>query len=285
MSIFDLTLSPYQIEFVLKPNITIIQAYDVVNNSDQDIILNTEVLPFLPQGNNGSVTYANISTNPNISFSLANSDLILGQPFTLAPNAKQQLVLKIKTSPEAKLADYYSTFFIYQNPSPADIELNSTQSLGKIGSHILLSVSNSENPKVDAVIQKFTITPKIKDVFFTPLKFSGQVKNNTNYFFKTSGKITITKNSQMVKELTLDPNNVLANYYRRLSCQDQDICTLSPPLWPGKYVATLSFDDSLNISPISTSFFVLPLSPIIFLLSITLIIVFITKIKKSKSLL
>jgi hypothetical protein len=285
MDIFDITLSPYQIEFVLKPNITIIQAYEVTNNSDQNVTLNTEILPFLPQGNNGSVTYANLSQNPNISFSLANSDLTLGQPFTLSPHAKQQLVLKIKTSSDAKLADYYSTFFIYQNYSSSDTESNIAQATGKIGSHILLSVSNEENPQINAVVQNFSITPKIKDIFFTPLKFSGQIQNNTNYFFKSSGKITIIKGNQTIKELTLDSNNVLANYYRRFSCQDQDVCTLSPPLWPGAYTATIFFDENLKIPSVSTSFFVLPISPILFLGLIALVIISIFKIKKSKPLL
>jgi len=282
---FDITLSPYQIEFVLKPNITITQVYEVTNNSDQPITLNTEVLPFLPQGNNGSVTYANLSSNPNISFSLSNSNLILGQPFTLAPNSKQQLVLKIKTSPTTKLADYYSTFFVYQSSPLTENDSNFSQAIGKIGSHILLSVSEEETPKIDATIQKFLTTPKIKDVFLTPINFSGQVQNNTNYFFKTSGKIIVTKNNQTIKELTLSPNNVLANYYRRLTCAQQNVCTLSPPLWPGSYTATLTFDESLKIPSISTSFFVLPLSPILLLALIALVIIFITKIKKSKPLL
>jgi len=282
---FDITLSPYQIEFVLKPNITITQVYEVTNNSDQPITLNTEVLPFLPQGNNGSVTYTDISSNPNISFSLSNSNLVLGQPFTLPANSKQQLILKIKTSPTTKLSDYYSTFFVYQSSPMTENDSNFSQAIGKIGSHILLSVSDEENPKVDATVQKFMATPKIKDIFFTPINFTGQVQNNTNYFFKTSGKITITKNNQTVKELTLDSNNVLANYYRRLTCAQQSVCTLSPPLWPGAYTATLTFDENLKISPISTSFFVLPLSPIVFLALVALVITFIIKTKKSKPLL
>jgi len=282
---FDITLSPYQIEFVLKPNITITQVYEVTNNSDQPITLNTEVLPFLPQGNNGSVTYANLSSNPNISFSLSNSNLILGQPFTLAANSKQQLVLKIKTSPTTKLSDYYSTFFVYQSSPLTENDSNFSQAIGKIGSHILLSISEEENPPVDATIQKFLTTPKIKDVFLTPLNFTGQVQNNTNYFFKTSGKIIITKNNQTIKELTLDSNNVLANYYRRLTCAQQSVCTLSPPLWPGSYTATLTFDETLKIPSVSTSFFILPLSPILFLALIALVIIFITKNKRSKPLL
>lgn len=265
---FNLTLSPPQIEFVLKPGITLIQAYQITNNSQESITLNTEVLPFLPQGDNGSVSYSSLLANPNISFSLNNANLKLGQPFTLAPRESQQLVLKIKTSPETELADYYSTFFVYQSTDLSANDTNLSQSIGKIGSHVLLSVSESEFPKIEGLVKKFTITPKIKDVFLTPINFSTQVQNNTNYFFKSLGKITISKNQKIIKQLNLDSQNVLANHNRLLQCENQTSCSLAPPLWPGAYTATLEFDSNLNIPTTTTSFWVLPLSPIALILSI-----------------
>lgn len=276
---FNLSLTPSQIEFVLKPGVTLTQAYQVTNESDQKITLNTQVLPFLPSGDSGSVTYNNLISNPNISFSFNNSDLILGQPFTLGPQETRQIVLKIVASPQTQLSDYYATFFVYQSPE-ASVSGSSTQTAGKIGSHILLSVSNTENPEAKGSIQKFSITPKFKDVFFTPIKFSGQIQNNSNYFFKTAGKITISKNQKVVKELSLDSQNILANYYRQFSCNDQQICTLSPPLWPGKYTATLEFESSLNIPSSLVSFIVMPISPLILIGSIIFISYLINRISK-----
>lgn len=276
---FNLSLSPPQIEFVLRPGVTITQAYQVTNNSDQSVTLNTKVLPFLPQGNDGSVTYSNLLSNPGISFSLNNADLKLGQPFTLKPQESRQIVLKINTSSQVQLSDYYSTFFVYQNPSLSANDTTFSQTTGEIGSHILLSVSDTESPTTLGQVQKFSLTPKIKDVFFTSIKFSGQVQNQTNYFFKTSGKIIISKNQKVIKELNLDSQNVLANYYRQFSCQNQPTCTLSPPLWPGYYTATLEFDQNLNIPSTSASFFVLPLSPFLLLVIIFLFIFSFSKIK------
>ena len=264
MSNFNLTISPAQIEYLLKPNAIIIQAYDIINNSDQDIYLNTEVLPFIPQGNTGSVIYQNVSTNPNISFTLNNSDLILGQPFTLKANSKQQLVLKIKTSSNTTLADSYYTFFVSQVQNQKNFDF--PKASGKIGSHILLSITNTENVSTKGSITSFKVTPKIKDVLFSRLQFSGEVKNDSNYFLKTSGQITLTKNDQTLKEIKLQPLNVLANYYRQINCQDLDNCTLKGPFWPGSYNATLSFDQNLNIPSQSISFFIFPISPIIFIL-------------------
>lgn len=282
MANFNLTISPAQIEYLLKPGVTITQAYEITNNSSENIYLNSEVLSFIPQGNNGSVTYQNIIPNPDITFSLSNANLALGQPFILGPNAKQQLVLKIKSSSETKLSDAYYTFFIYQVQGQNSTNLS--QATGKIGSHILLSLTDTEDIKTSGEISKFTIQPKIKDVFFTPLKFNGEVKNNSNFFFKTTGKITLIKNDQIVKEIKLEDNNVLNNYYRQINCQDLNNCTLNPPFWPGKYTATLEFDQNLNIKSSSISFFILPISPIIFLFTIFCFFNFFQKIKnKSKN--
>lgn len=279
---FDISLSPPQAEFVLKPGVTLTQAYQVTNNSDQTITLNTKVLPFLPSGDNGSVNYSNLISNPNINFSLNNANLQLGQPFTLKPSQSLQLVLKITSSPQTKLSDYYSTFFVYQTNELTANDTNISQTIGQIGSHILLSVSDTENPKAEGLIQKFSLTPSLHDIFFTPITFSGQIQNNSNYFFKTSGKITLSKDSKIIKELNLDSQNILANYYRQFSCDNQTTCTISPPFWPGRYTATIELDPSLNTPPVSTSFFILPFSPILFLGLLIFFIFTFSKLKKSK---
>lgn len=277
---FNLSLTPPQIEFVLKPGVTLTQAYQVTNESDQKVTLNTQVLPFLPSGGDGSVTYNNLVANPNIVFSLSNADLKLGQPFTLQSKESKQIVLKITASSQTSLSDYYSTFFVYQSPDKSANGTTISQTSGQIGSHILLSVATNENPKTEGIVQKFSLTPKIKDVFFTPIRFSGQIQNNSNYFFKTSGKITISKNQQTIKELKLDSQNILANYYRQFSCDNQQVCTFSPPLWPGKYTATLEFEPNLNIPSSSVSFIVMPISPILLIGIILLISYLIHQISK-----
>lgn len=275
MSDFNITISPAQIEYLVKPNATIIQAYEINNNSDQDIYLNSEVLPFLPQGNSGSVNYQNIPANSNINFSLNNSDLVLGQPFLLKANSKRQLVLKIKTSNSASLSDAYYTFFVSQLNNQ---NTNIPQVSGKIGSHILLSITNTENITSKGSVNIFKTTPKIKDVLFSQIKFIGEVKNDSNYFLKTSGQITLVKNDQTLEEIKLQPLNVLANYYRQIDCQDLKNCTLKGPFWPGRYTATISFDENLHIPSQSASFFIFPISPILFILFLVGIIFGIKKL-------
>lgn len=278
MANFNLTLSPSQIEFVLKPNASIIQAYDVVNNSESNITLNTEILPWIPSGTDGSVNYNQATANPDIEFSLANADLKIGQPFVVAPKSKQQIVLKIKTNSNTVLSDNYYTFFIFQNQN--DISENGTFSAatGKIGSHLLLTVSDTENPKIEAEIQSFSISPKIKDIFLKPIKLEGKVKNNSNFFFKTDGKITITKNEKIIKEFELNNDNVLNHHARNISCKNTS-CFLNPPLWPGHYSVKVKLNESLNAKEYNTSFYVFPISPILFLLLIIGIVFAIKKLK------
>ncbi|MDD4410234.1 MAG: hypothetical protein PHE32_00810 [Candidatus Shapirobacteria bacterium] len=282
MSNFNLSISPAQSEYVLKPGINLVQAYDIFNNSDSEITLNTEILPWIPSGTDGSVNYNQAVNNPNIDFSLANSDIKIGQPFTLAAHSKQQLVLKIKTNSNTDLSDNYYTFFVFQNQNAIESNDNFSQATGKIGSHLLLTVSNVENPKVESAIQNFSISPKIKDVFFNSITINGQIKNNSDFFFKTNGKITITKNDKTIKEFELSPDNVLNHHSRNISCLNESSCSLNPPLWPGHYKVSVVLNPALNTPPLDTSFYVLPISPILFLLLIAGIILGIKKIKKLK---
>lgn len=282
MSNFNLTISPSQTEYTLKPGTTIIQAYNIINNSDFDITLNTQVLPWIPFGSDGSVSYNQAVNNPDIEFSLSNANLKINEPFVLKATSKQQLVLKIKTNSNITLADNYYTFFVYQNQDTIQSNNNYSQATGKIGSHLLLSVSDTENPKIDSIIKNFFITPKIKDVFWRPINFQGQIKNNSNFFFKIGGKMTITKNDKTIKEYNLNPNNVLNHHSREISCQDQSTCSLNPPLWPGHYKLKLELDPSLNAKNYDTSFYVLPVSPILFLILIIGIIFGIKFVKKQR---
>lgn len=283
MSSFNLTLSPAQIEYVLKPGITIIQAYEIINNSESSISLNTEVLPWIPTGTNGSVNYSQAVNNPGIQFSLNNADLQLGQFFTLAPGAKKQLVLKIKTDSALAFSDSYYTFFVSQNQqNTLNSDTSFTAATGKIGSHILLTFSNVENPKVSSEIKNFIISPKLKDVFFRPITIKGQIKNNSDFFFKTNGKIVITKNDQTIKEYTLNSDNVLSHHSRDISCSEENSCQLNPPLWPGSYKVIVTLDDNLDAKPYETSFYVWPISPVLFILLVIGIIFGVRKFRQKK---
>ena len=289
MSSLNLTLSPAQTELIARPGITITQAYTVTNNSDSSVILSTNVAPWSPLGSDGSVSYENVSPNPDFEFTLANSDLKLGQSFILKPQDSRQLVLKIKSAPNTNLSDAYFSFFVIQDLSNS-LNPDSTQSStsGRLGSHILISTSNAENVTSQSSLSEFRALPKFKDIFYPVIRFEALANNKSDYFYKTIGKLTISKNNLQIKEYDLFPHNVLTNSSRQIECltNNEPIpCTLNPPLWPGAYTATITLDPILQSPSASITFFIFPWSLFLLILFTTIFFTLIYKffgIKKSK---
>lgn len=275
----DLSFSPPILEIIARPGATITQAYEITNNSDTSVNLIPSVVPFIPQGIDGAVSYDNLSQNPNIEFSLQNTDFGLNKTFLLSPHQTKQLVLKIKTLSNIPQSDSYYTFFLTQPEISAITNSTSTSTTGRIGSHILLSTSDTQNQEISASVSRLKTSPPIKDVFFTPISFSAQVDNLTDHYFKTDGKLTVFKNGSVVKEWKLYPQNVLAQHSRSIQCADNDLkpvaCQLPSPLWPGAY----SVQIESNTASTSTIFFVLPLSPILVLAFVFLIVLALRKLR------
>ncbi|MBP9817437.1 hypothetical protein KBC75_01605 [Candidatus Shapirobacteria bacterium] len=288
---FNLTISPAQAEYLVKPGATIIQAYTATNNSQNNLILKTSVEPWVPKGTDGSVDYQNATANSDLQFSLGNSDLQLGQNFTLKPGEKRQLVLKIKSNPNSEPIDSYYTFFLTQDQS-GSLGGSDNQALAqaKIGSHLLLSYSPTENYPETATVSQLNVFPGLIDTFFPKINISGEITNTSTHFFKTDGKITVTKGGATIKELKLFPHNILAQNSRSINClQDKDTqidCTLSPPYWPGLYTATLELNSPIKSTPLSINFYVFPytvVASIIFLTSIGYLLLRKKSIKKQLS--
>lgn len=254
---FDITIKPAQTELIARPGATITQAYTITNNSPESVTLTSDVLPWIPSGTDGSVSYQQTKNNPFIQFSLNNSDLSLGQQFTLLPGQNRQLVLKIKSATDIPVADSYYTFFISQNFSNTITSQNQSSASGRIGSHLLLSFSNSENINPKLSIHNLSITPRFKDIFFSTININGQIHNDSPHYHQPSGKITIIKNNLIIKEQEIFPQNVLSHSSRDLAClkDNQPIpCTFSPPFWPGQYIINIQVDSASATS----SFFVFP---------------------------
>jgi hypothetical protein len=263
----DLTLKPAQIELVARPGVTITQAYNVVNNSDSSVMLSTGIAPWKPEGTDGTVTYENVPPNPNFQFSLSNADLKLGQSFILRPHDTRQLVLKIKSASGVSQSDSYFTFFVIQDlTNSLNPDSTQTAASGRLGSHILLSTSTSENPSSQASISNFKASPLFKDIFFPAIRFEALANNKSDYFFKTTGKLSVTKNNLLIKEFDLFPQNVLKDASRSVVCSEgnQPIpCTLNPPFWPGAYTATLNLDPTLSAPASTITFYVFPYTLVI----------------------
>ena len=271
---FDITLSPSVSEISITPGNKFILAFNITNNTNNELTLNSSVDTWLPRGNTGQVVYTNIYADPNISFSLNNSDLSLGQEFVIGPAQKKQLVLKINAPPSVSRRDHYYTFFINQ--------VGSEQSLAKIGAHIIISTQTKQ--EIDLNIEKFSISPFFKDTFFKPITINATIKNNGKQYTKTIGKLTITKNDIKIKEFIISPDTVLAGYNRSLRCANDKAeiipCSLNPPFWPGIYKVSLELNSQKAVS-FETAFFVFPFSIIITIGFIAFFfLIIIKKIKK-----
>lgn len=253
---FNITIYPATSDFFITPSQNYIKAFNITNNSKNNIILNSSVESWTPKGTNGSVSYNNKFVDNTITFSLNNSDLTLGQPFLLKPQETKQLVLKISTSKNTLIKDHYFTFFVSQQ--------SELQNNAKIGAHLIFSTENKSN--ISLKINQFSIKPLIKDCFLNPITFAGIIENNTSQYSKILGKLIITKNNLTIKEYTLSPDIVLAGNKRIIRCANDKAeiipCALNTPLWPGQYKATLSLNQEKPVS-FETNFVVFPYTIII----------------------
>lgn len=263
------TLSPAQTEIQIIPGATYIKAYTITNNSDTDLSFFTSIESWVPQGTDGNTSFSTMLPK-NFNFSLSNSDLNIGQHFTILPKQSKQIILKIKTDPKLTPQDYYLTIFFNQISNLSQ----NNQNLIKIGSHILISASTEENPKIEASVTKFSTSPIVSDSFFGKINVTGLIQNDSSFFFKPDAALILSKNKTLFKEIKVFPQNVLPSHQRQILCQSPDqkpiVCRFDKPLWPGIYQISIKSDKPHLDS--SITIYIFPFSIIIPLIIIFLII-------------
>lgn len=268
----SLGIAPPLLEVMIQPGKSVTQAYEVINQSNNDLYLRARIVPFEPADQRGGIKLIAKDqwSGTNQLFSLANANLTLGQTFKLSANSRKQLVLKIAPPKDWPEDDYYYTFLIEQSPEGEFLSPLGSQTLVKVGSNILLTVSQSGQPIKEATISQFSVRPKIADLF-DAVKFTLLVENVGQGYFKPQGKIEIYSQpgKKKVAELELRPDNVLVNSAREILCQDGPCLFHS---WrPGYYRAVVSFLPDGTGAEVSAqvAFWLLPLK-----LTLSLIIVF-----------
>jgi hypothetical protein len=254
----------------IKPGKSLTQAYEIANNSESDLYLRARVVPFKAADNQGGIRLKESGLELPPYFSLQNANLKLGQIFKLAAGAKKQLVLKISIPKDAPEKDGYFTFLLEQ---PAGLELrrqNISRSLIKIGSNILLSISNQEITTKKGLISQFLAVPRIADMF-SKVSFEVIADNTGSRYFKPEASIVIKRwPEKEVGKLLLRPDNVLAQSQRKLVCWQPPTkeieaktipCQFSSAI-PGRYQATLTFKPAESNQPVQTTtvtFWILPI--------------------------
>jgi len=267
---FDISLSPSNNEFFIKPGQKYILAFNITNNSKTSTTLNSSVESWLPKGIDGQVSYDKVFSDPTITFSLNNADLALGESFIVNPGETRQLVLKIATLPETNRKDHYYTFFLTQK---SDSQLGA-----KIGAHMIVTTQNKQESSLS--IRQFSASPFLKDSLAHPIDFSSTIINNSSQFTKIPGKLVITKNDLPVKEFIISPDTILGGYSRRLRCANKNAeiipCAINPPFWPGFYKATLTINSEKPVIA-ELNYFVFPYSVFLSFFIITSLILVLSK--------
>lgn len=282
---FSLSLSPPILEAMIQPGKRIIYTFDLENHSPNSINLIARIVPFEAQGAQGHIRL--LDKAPPEFFSLLNANMSFGQSFFLDAGQKIQLVVRVAIPQNQPEGDYYQTLLIEQSNPKISLG-NLSQSLGAVGTNILLTVSESGQPLKSLEIDSFSI----QDAYFGKLvdsfgvvNFSLSLKNTGQVFVKPEGSIFISPKgeSKNIQEIKVRPDNILPGTARQLQCLEKP-CFFKPPQLIGSYQARFEFvlDDKKYQSAIT--FWVFPikivLGVIIFLLSWLILL---WRIKKRQS--
>lgn len=234
------SIYPPILETVIKPGKTITQVFTIQNLSDSDKVVVARVVPFVPEDETGyPLLRPNLRPSWLAYFSLANSIIQLGQPFNLAANKTEQLVLNVTIPGNAKETDYYATLILSTNLDqtaniPGSSTINTT-----IGANLLLTVNTRANPPTIVRIRDFF--PLARDILFrynevsfadnlSPIRFRAIAENTGRYLTKTGGLFRVSKNDQAVSLQSLVPLNLLANSTREVQASPSGEIIFRPHL-------------------------------------------------------
>lgn len=268
----SLSIWPPLLETTIRPGQTITQTFRLKNLGD-DTTITAQLKPFTPTDELGHVQLQlqgqslMASSEPSSVlnfFSLTNQ--ALPTTFPLKAGQTQELQLKISIPDIAKSKDHYLTF-LFSSQTPGLISGTGTTTQAAIGSNILLTVSNANQPKPNAKIVEFRLGYELPEKFvtfpfpslldsFSPISFLLRVKNPTPHYLKTIGQIEI-KNTfgKTTSTLPIRQDNILAGTTRQIQTDPFDSA------FPfGRYTATatLTPENSTNSTTQTFIFYAIP---------------------------
>ena len=245
----SLSIWPPLLEVIIQPGKSITQVYKVRNAGETDLALTSKIVSFKPEGEKGDISFTSKQDTSKVGwFSFLNADLTLGEKFILPVGKEQEVVLKIRVPENAPEDDYYFTLLFETIPG-VFLGQSGGQIEAKIGGNILLTVSQTGEPKKGAEIFEFSIRNSqfaIRNLMildsFTQPQFVVRLKNNGKAFFKPFGTITTTGWFGQRWVLDLLPENVLVDSVRQIPCQKS-------AFWPASEEGTSSEKPSILPSP------------------------------------
>ena len=291
---FSLSISPPLVEMMVKPGKSLIKAFEIENNGSSDLYLRSRVVPFIAKGDGGRVSLldddfeiAKLEAG-GIRFGLINVQPSLGEDFFLRAGEKKQLILKITVLETVKERDLYFTFLIEQTSKGEFVSQSGSGAMAKIGSNVLLTVSESGNTNPQGQISKFKVFPKVADIF-DEISLEIIITNSGTSFFKVGGGVDIYNwQGKKTEEFKFRPDNVLAGGKRQAVCwqEEEQISCRFESNWPGRYKAKVSFYPDENSDQVLTKEVVFWLLPIKLTVGLVVVLIFgfyiVSKVKKIK---
>lgn len=290
--IFAQTLSisiyPPIYEVIMIPGKSVTQTFEIANNG-QDGMAAIYLVPFRPQGEEGSVALdeENIvnSSSPYAQwFSIISPVSNFGEKFYIAGGQTKSISVKLSPPENAAEKDYYFTL-IYEldNEIPQNMITTGSKNRARIGANILISLSENGTPLKNPEIVEFS-APKIIDSL-GKLDFKIRIGNRGTYVFKTNGQIDIKPTLGPSEALDIAPFNVAANSIRNIPCLDNEEigdCVSRNKVFLGIYKSTLEISAD-GSSPAQSATTVTIAFPFSILLTAALIFITYRTIKKNKS--
>lgn len=291
---YGLSISPPLLRVHIKPGKSITQVFKIENLSINEKTLVANIVPFSEADNLGNPILNPKTSAPWLSyFGLANSQIKLNEPFTLAPGTSEQLVLSLSVPESASLQDIYATLMISTYENSIGQSFQGTSVRATIGSNLLITISSQAFPDTDLKVIDFIPTEgafiKIGNLYFLDSislsKFSASVKNEGSFASETKGVFRITTgNNKPVYLEGILPVNVIARSQRQLLNTSGSSFEFTPSLaniGPHQVTIEIKTENSNTQSTINVFYF--PLKLTLGILASLIIIITIVKITANSS--
>ncbi len=307
-----LSISPPLLEVTIKPETSILIAYNVGNFGDP-AVLRTRVVSFSPKDQLGNIDIKEELEGP-VRFSLDNADIQMEQPFLLKSKEAQQILLRIRVPEGAPEGDYYYTLLAETDPQPFQEGNTASRAQARIGSNILITVSESGRVDIKGKISIFDTLARFKFKFLgKELRiFDSGDKVPVVLVVENSGKNVIKPDGEIVMKgpyggkatYSILSQNILAMSQRQLTatlsaeinCDPEDVGKRVPyyckrpasvvlsGFFLGNYrlSTSISFGEGTQNVFAETSFLALPLKFGLGLIAVLIIVAFIIKKFKNK---
>ncbi len=237
---YGISLNPPLLRINIKPGKTITQVFTIANLTNTDKFMVARIVPFTEADEHGNpiIDVRNNATWVSY-FSLANSAIKLGTPFTIKANSSEQLIVTLTIPETALLKDLYATLLVSTYANVDNLDYQGSQVSATIGSNIIITVNTEINPPTILKISRLSPVSgafiKIGSLYFadniSPLSFSAVVRNDGDFTAETKGIFRVASRGD--KPVFLDgllPVNVLSKTERVILNSNGDDLVYTPGL-------------------------------------------------------